>query len=148
MELNQPLDSGDDLAADLLSQFKYHRAKAISQAPPGQPVEPPKGSELQKPEHVRPQITYEPQPEDSHEAQPEDQLQDALQQSATSEQGQLSESRLAAVEIPAMTNSEGYEYLPGHFEVRYVMKEDWDDEGEASYKVRLRSGEIQTVRPG
>lgn len=155
MEWNQPRDFGDDLVADLMSQFNCHGAKAIPQASPGQPEEPPEDSQLQKFEHVRPEVTYEPQPEyvpvsqpeNSHEAQSEDQPQDALQQSATSEQGQLSESRLAAVKIPEIVNSEGYEYFPGHFEVRYVMKEDWDDEGEAWYKVRLRSGEIQTVRP-
>lgn len=55
--------------------------------------------------------------------------------------------RLVVVEVPKIENSEEYEYLPGHFDVRYITGEKLGEDGEALYTVRLESEEIQTVRP-
>jgi hypothetical protein len=56
------------------------------------------------------------------------------------------EMRLAAVEIPSIANPEEYEFLPGHFAVRYVIGEISHPLNEPSYRVRLRSGESDIVR--
>lgn len=75
------------------------------------------------------------------------QLQNTLQLSmASEEQTRDPEIRLVAVEVPKIENSEEYEYLPGHFDVRYITSEKLGEDGEALYTVRLQSGEIQTVR--
>lgn len=55
--------------------------------------------------------------------------------------------RLVVVEVPRIENSEEFEYLPGHFDVRYITGSKLGEDGEALYTVRLGSGEIQTVRP-
>lgn len=59
----------------------------------------------------------------------------------------LPESKLAAVEIPAISNSEEYDFLPGHFDVHCVINEKLDQGVATSYQVKLRSGELQTVCP-
>jgi hypothetical protein len=56
------------------------------------------------------------------------------------------EMRLAAVEIPPIANPEEYEFLPGHFAVRYVISKISHPIDEPSYRVRLRSGESDIVR--
>ncbi|GIC90589.1 putative chromatin remodeling complex subunit (Chd3) [Aspergillus udagawae] len=55
------------------------------------------------------------------------------------------EMRLAAVEIPPIANPEEYEFLPGHFAVRYVISKISHPIDEPSYRVRLRSGESDIV---
>lgn len=78
--------------------------------------------------------------------QQEDQLENVLQLSTVSrQQDETPERRLLAVEVPKVENSEEYEYLPGHFDVRYITRKKLDKDGEALYTVRLQSGEIQTV---
>lgn len=76
------------------------------------------------------------------------QLQETLQLAVTTEDGQPSGLKLAAVEIPAVVNWEEYENLPGHSAVRYIISEEQDDDGDVVYKVRMRSSELQTVRTG
>lgn len=53
-------------------------------------------------------------------------------------------SQLPQIEIPFFAESDEYEYLPGHFEVRCVISET--DPVNEVYKVKLRSGEIEPVR--
>lgn len=65
---------------------------------------------------------------------------------ASEQQNETLARHLVAVEIPRVENSEEYEYLPGHFDVRYITDKKLDKNGEALYTVRLQSGEIQTVR--
>ncbi|RJE23625.1 hypothetical protein PHISCL_04039 [Aspergillus sclerotialis] len=57
------------------------------------------------------------------------------------------ELKLAAVEIPAIPNSEEYDFLPGHFDVHCVINEKLDQGVATSYQIKLRSGELQTVSP-
>ncbi|EAW10769.1 putative chromatin remodeling complex subunit (Chd3) [Aspergillus clavatus NRRL 1] len=57
----------------------------------------------------------------------------------------LREMRLTAVEVPQIDNMEDYSYLPGHFAVRYIIGEIPHPEKEPSYRVRLRSGELETI---
>lgn len=54
---------------------------------------------------------------------------------------------LAAVEIPVISDTEDYEFLPGHFSVRSIISEtlDADQELEPIFRVELESGEIETV---
>lgn len=129
---NYQLDTSDNLVADLLSQFNYHDGNQILQVPEVQPEQPPQAS------HETPQESYAA-----------DQAQQALQLATTAEPQQRPELKFAGVVVPKPVNAEEYEYLPGHFEVRHVIREEWDvDEGESWYKVKLRSGEIQRVSPG
>ena len=126
---NHQLDTSDNLVADLLSQFNYHNGSETLQVPEVQP-------EQQQPRH-------------SHESPQESHTADQLQQAAQAAEAQpLPVLKFAGVEVPAPVNSDEYEYLPGHFEVRHVIREEWDaDEDESLYNIKLRSGETQTVRP-
>ena len=56
-----------------------------------------------------------------------------------------SKSQLA-VETPIISNSDEYDFLPGHFDVRCVISEAIMTTKEPSYLVKLRSGETETVR--
>ena len=162
MEWSYPVDYGDELVKDLLSQFNNSTPMGDPQVPDGQPQPTQVPHETQPETFQQAQFdatrnvqsrSYDTQPggdegaqpESFQPVQPEGQLQNALQLSATSEQAQQPEIRLVAVEVPKLENSEEYEYLPGHFDVRYIINEKWDEEGEAMYTVRLRSGELQTV---
>ncbi|KKK24143.1 hypothetical protein AOCH_003486 [Aspergillus ochraceoroseus] len=74
----------------------------------------------------------------------EDTLADKYQEEATSLQ------RLAlmtiAVEVPAISSPNEYEFLPGHFNVRYIKEEVSSEvNSEPSYTVKLDSGEIETI---
>lgn len=167
MEYSYPVDHGDDLVADLLSQFNNGMPGGNPQVPDGQP------QPTQAPREARPETQPETfqcaqldtardiqsssghaqcggsegvQSESLQLEQPEGQLQSALQLSATSKQAHQPEARLVAVKVPRVENREEYEYLPGHSEVRHIISEQWDNEGDATYTVRLRSGELQTVR--
>lgn len=53
--------------------------------------------------------------------------------------------RMIAVEIhpPSESNLQEYEFLPGHFDVGYVIDETEELEPEPFYRVKLRSGEVQ-----
>ncbi|PLB40109.1 putative chromatin remodeling complex subunit (Chd3) [Aspergillus candidus] len=55
--------------------------------------------------------------------------------------------RMVAVEIhpPPESNLEEYEFLPGHFDVNYIIDETEELEPEPFYRVKLRSGEVQKV---
>jgi hypothetical protein len=53
---------------------------------------------------------------------------------------------MTGVEVPVIPNPEEYEYLPGHFNVRYVIQEVSSDiSPEPAYLVKLESREIATV---
>lgn len=56
--------------------------------------------------------------------------------------------RMVAVEIhpPPESNLEEYEFLPGHFDVNYIIDETEELEPEPFYRVKLRSGEVQKAR--
>ncbi|KAA8649844.1 putative chromatin remodeling complex subunit (Chd3) [Aspergillus tanneri] len=56
----------------------------------------------------------------------------------------FSPPQMPVVEIPSIANSDEYDYLPGHFDVRCVISEAVDA-GKESYLVELRSGEIETI---
>lgn len=120
---NYQLDTSDNLVADLLSQFNYHNGRETLQAPVVHPEKPPQNSyELPQEPYTADQI------QQTVEAQPQPEL------------------KFAGVEVPAPVNSDEYEYLPGHFEAKHVIREEWDvDEDESLYKVKLRSGEVQRV---
>jgi phage major head subunit gpT-like protein len=51
-----------------------------------------------------------------------------------------------AVEIPSISNSDEYDFLPGHFDVRCIIGEATATTMEPLYRVKLRSGEIELVR--
>ncbi|KAE8349867.1 PHD/FYVE-zinc-finger like domain-containing protein [Aspergillus coremiiformis] len=53
-------------------------------------------------------------------------------------------SRLS-VEIPTISNSNEYDFLPGHFHVRCVIGEATETTNEPSYLVKLRSGETEKM---
>lgn len=126
------LDTSDNVVADLLSQFNYHNGSETLQVPEAQPEQQPQHS------HELPQESYTA-----------DQIQQAAQLAAAAEAQPLPELKFVGVEVPAPVNSGEYEYLPGHFEVRHVIREEWDvDEDESSYVVKLRSGEVQRVSSG
>lgn len=167
MEYTYPVDHGNDLVADLLSQFNNGIPGGNPQVPDGQPqpTQAPRETQLETQtetfqhaqldtaqniqltsSHAQPGGAEGPQSESLQPEQPEGQLQSALQLSATSEQAHQPEARLAAVKVPRVENREEYEYLPSHSKVRYIVSEQWDNEGDATYTARLRSGELQTVR--
>lgn len=125
MDWNFQLNPNDDLVVDLLPQFNAASAQAQAEQP----------------------ASHNSQPTGS-QVQPANQLQETLQLAITTEDGQPSELKLAAVEIPAVVNGEEYENLPGHSAVRYIISEEQDDDGDVVYKVRMRSSELQTVRTG
>ncbi|KAE8328355.1 PHD/FYVE-zinc-finger like domain-containing protein [Aspergillus sergii] len=50
-----------------------------------------------------------------------------------------------AVETPTISNSDEYDFLPGHFDVRCVISEAIETAKEPSYLVKLRSGETETM---
>ncbi|KAL2799223.1 hypothetical protein BJX66DRAFT_277543 [Aspergillus keveii] len=53
---------------------------------------------------------------------------------------------MMAVEVPVIPNPEEYEYLPGHFNVRYIIQEvSSDTSAEPAYLVKLESREIATI---
>ena len=52
-------------------------------------------------------------------------------------------TQLPQIEIPFLADTHEYEFLPGHFEVRCVISET--DSVNEIYKVKLRSGETETV---
>lgn len=54
---------------------------------------------------------------------------------------------LAAVEPPSLVDSDEYDFLPGHFDVYRVLSERYISNTPASYQVKMRSGELQTVSP-
>ncbi|KAL2862856.1 putative chromatin remodeling complex subunit (Chd3) [Aspergillus lucknowensis] len=59
---------------------------------------------------------------------------------------QTNGSQMTAVEVPAISNPDDYEYLPGHFNVRYVIQEVSSDTSlEPSYRVKLESRETTTL---
>ncbi|KAE8379677.1 PHD/FYVE-zinc-finger like domain-containing protein [Aspergillus bertholletiae] len=81
----------------------------------------------------------------------EDLVADLLSQSQSESNTQLfkispepSKSHLA-VEAPTISNSDDYDFLPGHFDVRCVISEAIETENEPSYLVKLRSGETETM---
>ena len=125
---NDQLDTSDNLVADLLSQFNYHNGSEALQVP---------------------QVQTEQPPQNSHELPREPYTADQIQQTAqlaTAETQPQPELKFVGVEVPVLVNHEEYEYLPGHFEVKHVIREQWDvDEGESLFKVTLRSGEVQRV---
>lgn len=49
-----------------------------------------------------------------------------------------------AIHIPAIDNSEQYEFLPGHFAIDRVLEVN-STEGGSTYTVKLQSGERETV---
>lgn len=126
---NYQLGTSDNLVADLLSQFKYHNGSEALQAPQVQTEQPSQNS------HELPQKPYTA-----------DQIQQTAQLATAVETPPQPELKFVGVEVPAPVNDEEYEYLPGHFEVKHVIREQWDiDEDESLFKVRLRSGEVQRV---
>ena len=64
------------------------------------------------------------------------------------EQPQQPKSEPLMVEIPVAAASylSQYEFLPGHFDVRYVISEISEADAGLSYQVRLQSGETEMVR--
>jgi hypothetical protein len=48
--------------------------------------------------------------------------------------------------VPTVDHEKDYEYLPGHFSVRRILKLNSENSKKPSYTVRLQSGEQQTVR--
>lgn len=97
------------------------------------------GSHTAHTQRERPQSTLQrtPQPGPRQASQQEQPLSpDAMPR----------EMRLAAVEVPPIANPEEYEFLPGHFGVRYVISKISHPLNEPSYRVRLRSGESDIVR--
>lgn len=59
-------------------------------------------------------------------------------------QAQLGQ-KLATVEIPAISNPHEYEFLPGHHDVRCIISETSVKNQGTMYRVKLKSGEIQTI---
>ena len=126
---NYQLGISDNLVADLLSQFNYHNGSEALQAPQVQTERPSQNS------HELPQEPYTA-----------DQTQQTAQLATAVETQPQPELKFVGVEVPAPMNDEEYEYLPGHFEVKHVIREQWDaHENESLFKVRLRSGEVQRV---
>ncbi|KAL3479883.1 hypothetical protein BJX99DRAFT_221395 [Aspergillus californicus] len=53
---------------------------------------------------------------------------------------------MTAVEVPTITNTEEYEWLPGHFNVRYVIQEvSSETSPEPCYQVKLESRETEII---
>lgn len=50
------------------------------------------------------------------------------------------------VSVPRVDNPSEYEYLPGHFTARRILRIDPSSPQQPMYTVRLRSGEQETVR--
>lgn len=50
------------------------------------------------------------------------------------------------IRVPVVDNPGDYEYLPGHFKVRRILRVDSSNPERALYTVRLASGERSTVR--
>lgn len=50
------------------------------------------------------------------------------------------------IHVPMVDNPSDYEYLPGHFKVRRILRVDSSDPERPLYTVRLASGERSTVR--
>lgn len=50
------------------------------------------------------------------------------------------------IRVPIVDNPGDYEYLPGHFEVRCILRVDSSNPERPLYTVRLASGERATVR--
>lgn len=136
MEYSYPVDHGDDLVADLLSQFNNGMPGGNPQVPDGQP-QPTQAPREAQPEtqpetfqctqldtarniqsssgHAQRGGAEGAQSESLQPEQPEGQLQCALQLSATYEQAHQPEDRLVAVKVPRVENREEYEYLPRSF---------------------------------
>jgi hypothetical protein len=55
-------------------------------------------------------------------------------------------STAVGVALPTIENAHEYEYLPGHFVVRRILRLDAEDPKKPFYTVRLQSGEHATVR--
>lgn len=55
-------------------------------------------------------------------------------------------STAVGVSLPTIENAHEYEYLPGHFVIRRILRLDAEDPKKPSYTVRLQSGERATVR--
>ncbi|KAL5001929.1 hypothetical protein BDV10DRAFT_140305 [Aspergillus recurvatus] len=59
---------------------------------------------------------------------------------------QIAGPRMTAVEVPALPNLEEYEWLHGHFTVRYIIQEvSSEDSYEPSYLVKLESRETEVI---
>ncbi|CAI7660537.1 unnamed protein product [Penicillium pancosmium] len=56
-------------------------------------------------------------------------------------------STAVGVALPTIENAHEYEYLPGHFVVRRILRLDAEDPKKPSYTVRLQSGERATMPP-
>ena len=56
--------------------------------------------------------------------------------------------RVSTIEIavPNVDNPDDYEYLPGHFAIRRILRLVSDDPKNPVYAVRLQSGELEMVR--
>lgn len=59
---------------------------------------------------------------------------------------ELNGPRMVAVEVPELDNPEEYDWLHGHFNVRYIIQEVSSEESyEPSYLVKLESRETEVV---
>lgn len=67
-----------------------------------------------------------------------------LEESPQSETHESSPSSFEVV-VPIVANTNDYNYLPGHFAVRRILKMNSDNPRKPLYTVRLQSGERETV---
>lgn len=77
---------------------------------------------------------------------PQDQDQDPEENEAHQPQLPRAMKPFIEIAVPTVHHESDYEYLPGHFAVRRILKLDSENPQKPSYTVRLQSGEQQTVR--
>ncbi|KAL2835202.1 hypothetical protein BDW59DRAFT_137315 [Aspergillus cavernicola] len=58
---------------------------------------------------------------------------------------EISGPQMTAVEVPFISNTDEYGWLPGHFNVRYIIQEVSETSSEPSYQVKLESHETQII---
>ncbi|KAJ5892435.1 hypothetical protein N7504_009126 [Penicillium tannophilum] len=75
----------------------------------------------------------------------QDQDQDSEENEAHQPQQPRAMNPFIGIDVPNVGHESDYEYLPGHFAVRRILKLDSKNPQKPSYTVRLQSGEQQTM---
>lgn len=76
---------------------------------------------------------------------PQDQNPEETHEALQSQQPRAMNHSIGIV-VPTVDHESDYEYLPGHFAVRRILKLHSENPQKPSYTIRLQSGEQQTVR--
>lgn len=74
-------------------------------------------------------------------------VEEEIQEVPASEFSQIMQHHSSfEISVPMVDNPSDYEYLPGHFAARRILRIDPTSPQQPMYTVRLRSGERETVR--